>query len=217
MNLLRAASTVSFFTLLSRITGLVREQLMAAAFGASALTDAFNVAFRIPNLLRRLFAEGAFSQAFVPLLAATREAEGEEATRRLVDAVATVLLVALVLTTVAGVVGAPLIVWAMASGLAAFDEAVFMTRVMFPYIACMSMVALAAGVLNTWRRFAVPAAAPLLLNLAWIAAVLWLSPALASRGVEPLYGLAFGVMAGGLAQLALMGLALRRLGMHTQC
>ena len=214
MNLLRAASTVSFFTLLSRITGLVREQLMAAAFGASALTDAFNVAFRIPNLLRRLFAEGAFSQAFVPLLAATREAEGEEATRRLVDAVATVLLVALLLTTVAGVVGAPLIVWAMASGLAAFDEAVFMTRVMFPYIACMSMVALAAGVLNTWRRFAVPAAAPLLLNLAWIAAVLWLSPALANRGVEPLYGLAFGVMAGGLAQLALMGLALRRLGMQ---
>ena len=216
MNLLRAASTVSFFTLLSRITGLVREQLMAAAFGASALTDAFNVAFRIPNLLRRLFAEGAFSQAFVPLLAATREAEGDEATRRLVDAVANVLMVALVLSCVAGVVGAPLIVWAMASGLAAFDEAVFMTRVMFPYIACMSLVALAAGVLNTWRRFAVPAAAPLLLNLAWIAAVLWLSPVLAGRGVQPIYALAIGVMAGGLAQLTLMGVALRRLGMQPQ-
>ena len=89
MNLLKAASTVSLLTLASRITGLVREQLIAAAFGASAATDAFNVAFRIPNLLRRLFAEGAFSQAFVPILADTRERDGDEATHRLIDAVAT--------------------------------------------------------------------------------------------------------------------------------
>lgn len=213
MNLLRAASTVSFFTLLSRITGLVREQLMAASFGASAVTDAFNVAFRIPNLLRRLFAEGAFSQAFVPLLAGTRTRDGDTATRDLVDAVGTVLLWALAGTSVLGVVAAPLIVWAMAAGLVAFDQAVFMTRVMFPYIACMSLVALAAGVLNTWRRFAVPAATPVLLNLAWIAAILWLSPAFERAGVEPIYGLAFGVMAGGLAQLALQWAALRRIGM----
>ena len=174
MNLLKAASTVSVFTLLSRITGLVREQLMAATFGASALTDAFNVAFRIPNLLRRLFAEGAFSQAFVPLLAATRTREGDEATHRLVDAVATVLAWVLLATCAVGIVGAPVIVWAMASGLVAFDQAVFMTRLMFPYIACMSLVALAAGVLNTWRRFAVPAATPVLLNLAWIVAIVLL-------------------------------------------
>jgi len=213
MNLLKAASTVSFFTLLSRITGLVREQLMAAAFGASALTDAFNVAFRIPNLLRRLFAEGAFSQAFVPLLAATRQAEGDAATKSLVDAVATILAWALLLTSVVGIVAAPLVVWAMASGLVAFDHAVFMTRVMFPYIACMSLVALAAGVLNTWRRFAVPAATPLLLNIAWIAAIVWLCPALGRAGIEPIYGLAVGVMAGGVAQLALQWRALRAIGM----
>ena len=95
MNLLRAASTVSLLTLASRITGLAREPIVAAAFGASAWTDAFNVAFRIPNLLRRLFAEGAFSQAFVPILAETRAREGDEATRRLIDAVATVLFWAL--------------------------------------------------------------------------------------------------------------------------
>ena len=173
MNLFRAASTVSLLTLASRVTGLVREQWMAAAFGASAATDAFNVDFRIPNLLRRLFAEGAFSQAFVPLLAACRETEGDAATKALVDAVATVLAWILVLTVLVGLVAAPVIVWAMASGLAAIDEAVFMTRLMLPYIACMSLVALAAGILNTWRRFAVPAATPVLLNLAWIAAALW--------------------------------------------
>jgi putative peptidoglycan lipid II flippase len=213
MNLLRSASTVSFFTLLSRITGLVREQIMAATFGVSALTDAFNVAFRIPNLLRRLFAEGAFSQAFVPLLAATREAEGDAATHRLVDAVATVLFWALLATVAVGVVGAPVIVWLMASGLAAFDEAVLMTRVMFPYIACMSLVALGAGVLNTWRRFAVPAATPVLLNLSWIAAAWWLAPAFKARGIEPMYAMAAGVMVGGLLQLAVQALALARLGM----
>jgi putative peptidoglycan lipid II flippase len=213
MNLLKAASTVSVFTLLSRITGLVREQLMAATFGASALTDAFNVAFRIPNLLRRLFAEGAFSQAFVPLLAATRTREGDEATHRLVDAVATVLAWVLLATCAVGIVGAPVIVWAMASGLVAFDQAVFMTRLMFPYIACMALVALAAGVLNTWRRFAVPAATPVLLNLAWIVAIVLLSPAFERAGIEPIYGLAVGVLVGGVAQLALQLEALRRLGM----
>ena len=213
MNLLKAASTVSVFTLLSRITGLVREQLMAATFGASALTDAFNVAFRIPNLLRRLFAEGAFSQAFVPLLAAPRASEGDEVTHRLVDAVGTVLTWALIATCAVGIVGAPVIVWAMASGLVAFDQAVFMTRLMFPYIACMSLVALAAGVLNTWRRFAVPAATPVLLNLAWIAAILVLSPAFERAGIEPIYGLAAGVLVGGVAQLALQLAALRRIGM----
>ena len=213
MNLLKAASTVSLLTLASRITGLVREQIMAAAFGASAATDAFNVAFRIPNLLRRLFAEGAFSQAFVPLLAASREQDGDDATRLLLDAVATVLTWALVATVAVGVVGAPLLVWAMAAGLAAFDEAVFMTRLMFPYIACMSLVALAAGVLNTWRRFAVPAATPVLLNLCWIAAAWWGAPWFASLGWRPIHAVAAGVMVGGLLQLAVQWPALRRIGM----
>ena len=212
MNLLKAASTISLLTLASRITGLVRELLVAATFGASAATDAFNVAFRIPNLLRRLFAEGAFSQAFVPILAGTRTREGDDATRLLIDAVATVLAWALLVTCALGVVAAPVIVWLMASGLARFDDAAVMTRWMFPYIGCMSMVALAAGILNTWRRFAVPAATPVLLNLAVIAAAWWGVPAFKAWGLAPIYALAGGVMIGGIVQLAVQVPALARIG-----
>jgi putative peptidoglycan lipid II flippase len=219
VSLFKAASTVSVLTLASRITGLARELLIATTFGASALTDAFNVAFRIPNLFRRLFAEGAFSQAFVPVLAATKAQEGEAATRLLVDRVATVLAWVLLGVSVLGVLAAPLLVWAMASGLRdmnaghAFDAAVVMTRWMFPYIAFMSLVALAAGVLNTWKRFAVPAATPVLLNLAMIAAAWFGVPWFKQLGLEPIYALAMGVMAGGVLQLAVQLLALRRLGL----
>ena len=213
MNLLQAASTVSLLTLASRVTGLVREQLIAATFGASAATDAFNVAFRIPNLLRRLFAEGAFSQAFVPILAASREQEGDEATHRLIDAVATVLAWALLATCAVGVIAAPILVWLLASGLERFDDAVTMTRLMFPYIGFMSLVALAAGILNTWKRFAVPAVTPVLLNLAVIVAA-WLGvPWFRSLGIQPIYALAAGVMVGGVLQLALQVPALARLAM----
>jgi putative peptidoglycan lipid II flippase len=213
MNLLKAASTVSLLTLASRVTGLVREQLVAALFGATAATDAFNVAFRIPNLLRRLFAEGAFSQAFVPILAASREQEGDDVTRRLIDATATVLVWALMLTCVVGVVAAPVLVWLLASGLEQFDSAVVMTRVMFPYIGFMSMVALGAGILNTWKRFAVPAATPVLLNLAVIAAAWFGVPWFRALGVPPIYALAVGVMVGGVLQLAWQMVALARLGL----
>ena len=177
MSLFKAASTVSLLTLASRVTGLARDLLMASMFGANALTDAFNVAFRIPNLFRRLFAEGAFSQAFVPVLASARAQQGEEATKALIDSVATVLAWALLATCIAGVLGAPLLVWLLASGLRhepeSYQAAVLMTRWMFPYIGFMSLVALAAGVLNTWRHFVVPAATPVLLNLSMIAAA-WL-------------------------------------------
>ncbi len=132
MNLLRAASTISLFTLASRIAGLARDMVVSSVFGAGASLDAFNVAFRIPNLLRRLFGEGAFSQAFVPTLAHLRASDGDEATQRLIDAVASVLFCALLATCVIGVVAAPVIVWLMASGLASFDAAVLMTRLMFP-------------------------------------------------------------------------------------
>ncbi len=217
MSLIKSASTVSFFTLISRITGLARELLMASTFGASAMTDAFNVAFRIPNLFRRLFAEGAFSQAFVPVLAATKATEGEDATRVLLDRVASLLLVALLLTCVLGVAGAPVLVWVMASGLQkdprSFEAAVFMTRWMFPYIGFMSLVALSAGVLNTWKRFAVPAATPVLLNVAMIAAA-WLgAPWFKSQGIEPIYAMGAGVVAGGILQLSVQIPALLRLGM----
>nr|HPR44693.1 lipid II flippase MurJ [Ottowia sp.] len=113
MSLFKSASTVSLLTLASRITGLVRDLLMASAFGVSGLTDAFNVAFRIPNLLRRLFGEGAFSQAFVPVLATSHARDGEEVTLRLIDAVATALLWVLVATCVVGVAAAPALVWAL--------------------------------------------------------------------------------------------------------
>src|SRR5262245_51717912 len=190
---------------------------MAAAFGATAMTDAFNVAFRIPNLFRRLFAEGAFSQAFVPALAHTKEREGDAATRSLIDAVATILAWALLVTCLVGVLGAPLLVWALASGFKqdprGFEAAVTMTRWMFPYIGCMSLVALAAGILNTWRRFAVPALTPVLLNVCMILAA-WLgAPWFARLGIEPIYAMAAGVMAGGLLQLAVQVPALRGLGL----
>jgi len=217
VSLFKSASIVSLLTLASRITGLARELLMASLFGASAMTDAFNVAFRIPNLFRRLFAEGAFSQAFVPVLAASKQQHGDAASHLLVDRVATVLTWALLLTCVLGVAGAPILVWAMASGLQqsprGFEAAVFMTRWMFPYIAFMSLVALAAGVLNTWKRFALPAATPVLLNLAMIAAMVWGSPWLARHGLEPIYALTAGVMLGGLLQLGAQIWGLRRLGM----
>ena len=212
MNLLKAASTVSLWTLLSRITGLVREQLVAHAFGASAMTDAFNIAFRIPNLLRRLFAEGAFSAAFVPILAASRETEGDDATRRLVDAVATILFWALLATCVLGVAGAPAIVWLFGAGLEELDLAVLMTRWMFPYIGFMSLVALSAGILNTWKRFVVPAATPVLLNLAVIGCAWGLAPVLERHGIRPIHALSLGVVLGGLLQLAVQVPALRRIG-----
>lgn len=217
MNLFKAASIISVLTLASRITGLVRQLLMAAMFGASPMTDAFNVAFRIPNMFRRLFAEGAFSQAFVPVLAGLKETEGEAATKQLIDQIATVLAWALVLTCVLGVLGAPWLVWAMASGLQqsaqGFDAAVFMTRWMFPYIAFMSLVALSAGILNTWKRFAVPASTPVLLNLCMIVAAAWGAPWFARLGIEPIYAMVGGVMLGGVLQLGVQIPALKRLGL----
>lgn len=217
MSLFKAASTVSLLTLASRVTGLVRDVMFASFFGVSALTDAFYVAFRIPNLFRRIFGEGAFSQAFVPVLASVRTTEGDAGARRLVDHVSTILLWTLVLLCVAGVLGAPLMVWALASGMQktphAYDAAVLMTRYMFPYIGFMSLVALAGGILNTWKRFAVPAASPVLLNVTLIASIGLLAPWFRSIGIEPIYSQCVGVMAGGVLQLAIQVPALRRLGM----
>jgi putative peptidoglycan lipid II flippase len=217
VSLIKSVSTVSLWTLASRVTGLARELLIAAAFGASAMTDAFNVAFRIPNLFRRLFAEGAFSQAFVPVLAASKAKNGEEVTKQLIDRVATLLAYALLVTCVVGVVASPVLVWAMASGLqkdsAGYQAAVVMTRFMFPYIGFMSLVALSSGILNTWKRFAVPAATPVLLNISMIGAAWLLVPWFQSHAIEPVYALACGVMLGGVLQLAIQIPALMRLGL----
>ena len=210
MNLLKAAATVSGFTMVSRITGLLRDTLLARTFGAGDAMDAFFVAFRIPNLLRRLFAEGAFSQAFVPLLGRIKSEQGDAAALDAIDAIALVLLWVLVAVSAIGVVGAPVLVYLLASGQSAatFDLTVLLTRVMFPYIACMSLVAMASGVLNTWRHFAVPAVTPVLLNVAMIGACLLLAP----RMTPPILALGVGVMLGGLAQLAVQLPALARVG-----
>ena len=217
VSLFKAASTVSLLTLVSRITGLVRELLMASVFGVSAMTDAFNVAFRIPNLFRRVLGEGAFSQAFVPVLAATRAEEGDDGAKALIDHVGTLLAWTLVLLCIAGVLGAPWMVWAMASGMKqspqGFDAAVTMTRWMFPYIGFMSLVALAGGILNTWKKFAVPAASPVLLNIALILSITLGAPLFARHGIEPIYAQAAGVMLGGLLQLGIQVPALLRLAL----
>ena len=196
---------------------MLRELLVASIFGASALTDAFNVAFRIPNLFRRLFAEGAFSQAFVPVLSSTLASEGEEKTHLLIAQVATIMVWVLVIVSGLGVLAAPLLVWIMASGLDQHPDgmqaAIVMTRLMFPYIGFMSLVALAAGILNTWKRFAVPAATPVLLNLCMIASAWFLTPWVQSMGYPGIYALALGVMVGGVMQLWVQIAALKKLGL----
>ena len=186
--------------------------LISRLFGASAETDAFNVAFRLPNLLRRMFAEGAFQQAFVPMLADVRAKRDEAQTGLFVGHMASALFWVLLGVSVLGVVAAPALVWLIASGLArdpgAFDLATVMTRWMFPYILFMSLVALGAGVLNTYKRFAVPAFTPVLLNLSFIGCALWLAPHLE----RPIMALAFAVVIGGILQLALQWSALLHSG-----
>ncbi|MEJ7806576.1 MAG: lipid II flippase MurJ, partial [Telluria sp.] len=178
MNLLKTLSAISSMTLLSRLTGLARDILQASAFGSGVLMDAFNVAFRLPNLLRRLFAEGAFSQAFVPLLSEYKNQHGEAETKELVDQAATFLLWSTILVSIIGIIAAPLFIeWIIDPKNRTPESTVagiFMTRFMFPYIVCMSFVALAGGVLNTWQRYKIPAFSPVLLNLSFIMAVLFL-------------------------------------------
>lgn len=209
MNLLKTLAAISSMTMLSRVTGLLRESLFARAFGASAYSDAFIVAFRIPNLLRRLFAEGAFAQAFVPILSEYKTQHGQEPTKVLVDHVATTLVWATVLTSILGIIFSPALILLIATGLEKNTEAVFMTRLMFPYIACMSFVALAGGVLNTWRQFKIPAFTPVLLNVAFILASLFLVQFLQT----PIYAMAIAVLVGGLLQVGLQIPALRKIGM----
>lgn len=213
MNLLKAAFSVSAMTLLSRITGLIREIIGFNLFGAGAAMDAFQVAWRIPNLLRRLFAEGAFSQAFVPVFAEYKTRRGEDETRMLADRVASLLAVVLFLVTLVGVVFAPFLVYATASGFAAdpvkFELTAQLVRITFPYIFFISLVALSAGILNSFSAFKTPAFTPVLLNLSVIACALLLAP----RINPPIMALAWGTLIGGVVQLAFQIPALRRISM----
>lgn len=201
MNLLRSLLTVSGMTLISRIFGFVRDVVIARAFGAGLYTDAFFIAFKLPNLLRRIFAEGAFSQAFVPVLAEYRTQRGESATRDFVDHVATLLALVLFVVSALGILAAPVIVYLSAPGFAAvpskFDLTVDLLRITFPYILFISLASLAGGILNTYSRFAVPAFTPTLLNLSFIGFALWLAPYFD----PPVLALAWAVFVGGLLQL----------------
>ena len=213
MNFLRVLASVSGFTLLSRITGLVREMLVASIFGAGATTDAFFVAFRIPNLLRRLFAEGAFSQAFIPVLGQSKATHGEAQTKVLVDRTATLLFWVVTLITILGIVGVSGVMWVMAGtmevGSERYEYTRIMTQIMFPYIIFMSLIALSSGILNTWKNFSTPAFTPVLLNIAMISASIFLAP----HFNPPIYALTAGVIAGGILQLAWQIPALKRIGM----
>ena len=200
-------------TLASRITGFIRDTLLAILFGAGLSMDAYVVAFRIPNLLRRLFAEGAFSQAFVPVLGEYRTRMGDEATRVLAGKVLAALGAALFLATLIGVIAAPLVVYAMASGFAAdaekFGLTVTMVRICFPYILFISLVSFCSGLLNTYGAFKAPAFTPVLLNLSSIAFALVVAPHLE----RPIVALAWAVFVGGLLQLAFQVPFLKRIHM----
>jgi putative peptidoglycan lipid II flippase len=189
-------------TFISRIFGYARDAVVFIFFGAGSATDAFFVAFRVPNFLRRLVAEGAFSQAFVPIFSEYREHRDAAALRDLIDHVAGTLAFALALITVAGVLAAPVLVAIFAPGFVGeperFAQTTVMLRITFPYILFISLTALASGILNSLGRFAVPALTPVFLNLSLIAATLWLAPLLAN----PITALAWGVFIAGAVQLA---------------
>ena len=213
MNLLKALATISSMTLVSRILGFVRDAVIARMFGAGLYTDAFFVAFRLPNLLRRLFAEGAFAQAFVPILGEYRNTRTLEETRSLVDHVATLLGLILIVVSVVGMIAAPLIIYITAPGFVAapdkFAVTVQLLRITFPYIFFISLTSLAGGILNTWSRFSVPALTPTLLNVSFILFALWLAPYFD----PPVLALAWAVFAGGVLQLAFQVPSLSRIGM----
>lgn len=202
MNLLKALATISSMTFISRILGFVRDMLIARIFGVGIATDAFFVAFRIPNLLRRLFAEGAFSQAFVPILSEYKNRRTAEETRGLIDHVSTLLGITLFVVTLIGIVSAPLIIYASAPGFSGNPEKFALTtellRITFPYILFISLVSLAGGILNTYGKFFAPAFTPTLLNLSFIGCALWLAPLMD----PPILALAWAVFIGGVLQLA---------------
>ncbi len=213
MNLLKALATISSLTLLSRILAFVRDVLIARIFGAGMATDAFFVAFKLPNLLRRLFAEGAFSQAFVPIFGEYKNRKGHDETKLLVDHVVALLALILFVVTLVGIIAAPILVYISAPGFAKHPEQFALTvdllRITMPYILFISLVALAAGILNTYNKFWVPAFAPVLLNVSFIAAALWLAP----YCHPPILALGWAVFLGGVAQLAFQLPFLKKIGM----
>ncbi len=213
MGLLRSTAVVGGFTFVSRILGFVRDVVLAVAFGAGAGTDAFFVAFKIPNFMRRLFAEGAFSQAFVPVLSEYKTKRDLVQVRALLGRVTGTLGGVLLGLTVVGVLGAPALVALFAPGFidepARFALTAEMLRITFPYLMLISLTALAGGVLNAYGRFAVPALTPVWLNVCLIGGAVFLAPMFD----PPIMGMAWAVLVAGLAQLAFQFPSLKRLGL----
>ena len=199
----RAAGVVGFYTFLSRVLGLLRDMIIANFFGSGMSADAFFVAFRIPNLLRRLFAEGSFSVAFIPVFSEYLQKRSREDTFLLARVVLTSLILILTAVTILGVVLSPLIVRIIAPGFGGMGEkyalTVLLTRIMFPYIFLVSVLALFTGILNSMKHFAAPAMAPIFLNLSMITALVFLAPYMRI----PTVGLAVGVIVGGILQMLL--------------
>ncbi len=210
----KSTSVVGFTTLISRITGLARDMVYSQTFGAGPLADAFLVAFKIPNFLRRLFAEGAFSQAFVPVISEYKEKRTQDEVRELVDGVSGTLGAILFVVTVLGVIGAPVIIFCFAPGWhddvqGRFDLAVDMLRWTFPYLFFISLTALLSGVLNTYGRFALPAFTQVIMNVVMIVFAVWLAPYTENPGVT----LAIGVFVSGVLQVGFQLPAVIRLGL----
>ncbi len=212
-QLFKSTAIVSSMTMISRILGFIRDMLFARIFGVDSGTDAFFVAFKIPNFLRRLFAEGAFAQAFVPVLSDYKEQGGKEALKCFIDRTAGTLALVLMLVTIIGMVAAPVLITVFAPGFLweskQYDLAVQMLRITFPYLFFISSVAFAGGILNSHGKFAVPAFTPVFLNLCMIAAAIWLAPLMR----DPVMALAWGVFAAGVVQLMFQFPALMRLGL----
>ena len=203
INVSGAAGVVAFFTLISRILGLVRDMVVATLFGSGMAADAFFVALRIPNLLRRLFAEGSLTIAFIPVFTEYLTVKSKEDAFNLARIVFTLLSLILATVTVLGILFAPYIVQVQAFGFGSsgikHDLTVLLTRLTFPYVFFIGIVAFFMGVLNSLRHFAAPAAAPILLNAGIIGAAFFISPHLS----EPILGVAMGVTLGGILQVAL--------------
>lgn len=212
-QLFKSTAIVSSMTLISRLVGFARDMLIANLFGVNAATDAFFVAFRIPNFLRRLFMEGAFAQAFVPVLADYNEKGSLAALQGFIDRTAGTLAILLLLITLAGVLAAPLLIMLFAPGFLwegnQYDLAVQMLRITFPYLFFVTLVAFSGAILNARGKFATPALTPVLLNICMIGAAIWLSPQMP----EPIVALAWGVFAAGVVQLLFQIPALIQLGL----
>lgn len=213
MNLLKSLAAVSSMTMFSRVLGFARDAIVARVFGAGMATDAFFVAFKLPNLLRRIFAEGAFSQAFVPILAEYKSKQGDEATRLFISYVSGLLTLALAIVTVLGIVGAHWVILVTAPGFVDTADKFALTeqllRITFPYILLISLASLAGAILNTWNRFSVPAFAPTLLNISMIGFALFAAPYFH----PPVLALAWAVTVGGVLQLLYQLPHLRKIGM----